>query len=108
MGAKGGQISAAARAVSRLDCGGCGAKEREKNMLDGRAAGATRLASKITEEKGLVLGGIALLLLGGLFLGGLFLLGGILGEGHSHGRESERHAEHQSHQFFHCAVLLGG
>ena len=77
-------------------------------MLDGRAAGATRLPSKITEESGLALGGVALLLLGGLFLGGLFLLGGVLGEGNSHGRESERHAEHQSHQFFHCAVLLGG
>ena len=75
-------------------------------MLDGRAAGATRLASKVKWES-LALGGVGLLLLG-LFLTGVFLLGGVLAERNGHGRENERHAEHQSKQFLHCAVLLGG
>ena len=38
----------------------------------------------------------------------LGLRGGVLGENRGHDGESDRHAEHQSHQFFHCAVLLGG
>ena len=53
-------------------------------------------------EDQLAFGGVGLLFLGGLFLRGVFLLWGILGENNGHGRESERHAEHQSHQFFHC------
>src|SRR4051794_25870291 len=61
-------------------------------------------SSKNFEETALagafLLRGFALLL-ALLFLPGVFLLGGILGEGNGNGRESEGHAEHQTHQFFH-------
>src|SRR3954470_14600036 len=59
----------------------------------------SRLAAAVLLGLGILL--FATLLLAFLLLA-FFLFGGVLREGHGHGGECERHAEHERHEFLHC------